>query len=890
MSDEFTPTVDDIDPIETKEWADSLESVIKYEGVDRARFLLEQILKHGDAKGIGLKAGLNTPYINSIPKQAEATLPGDATVINRLTNYMRWNTIAMVMRGGNRDHSLGGHIASYGSIATLFEIGLHYFFHAPSRDHGGDLVYYQGHSAPGIYARAFLEGRLSEEQLDHFRQEVGGKGISSYPHPWLMPEFWRFPTVSMGLGPIMAIYQAQFLKYLNNRGLANTEERKVWAFCGDGEMGEPESLGVLNIAAREQLDNLIFVVNCNLQRLDGPVWGNGQVIQEFERIYRGAGWNVIKLVWGGDWDALFAKDHSGLLVKRINELLDGEFQNLETKDGAYLREHFFGKYPELLELVADMSDEQLQNLQSGGHDPQKVYAAYAAAIKHKGQPTVILAKTVKGYGMGGSGEGQNIAHNAKKMDEADLLNFRDRFEISLTDKQVKSLAFYRPEKDSAELQFLIKQREQLGGMLPHRTIGHEKLKIPSLDTFQRQLDGSGDREFSTTMSFVRILSRCLKDENIKDRIVPIVVDESRTFGMEGLFRQIGIYSPLGQLYQPEDKKQLMYYREDEQGQLLQQGLNESGAMASWIAAATSYASNKVTMIPFYAYYAMFGYQRFGDLAWLAGDICARGFLLGGLAGRTALAGEGLQHQDGHNLLMFSVVPNCISYDICFNYELAVVIQDGMRRMYVDEENIFYYLTMHNENYAHPAMPEDAVDDIIKGMYLFKEAESKAKLHVQLLGSGPILREVIAAAELLQKEFNVSADIWGVTSFNELRKNIQSVLRYNRLRPEKAAKISHVEHCLKDRVGPVIATTDYIKLFADQIRSVIDKPYYVLGTDGFGRSDSRDTLRDFFEVDAKMIAYTALVSLMREGQFKQEQLLKARKKLNIDPDKIEPCKN
>lgn len=887
MAELFTPNPQDVDPIETKEWLDALRSVVKYEGQDRAQFILHSVQDHARTIGVPVASGVTTPYINTIPHTAEQAMPDDGSQLEHLTNIMRWNAIAMVMRGGKVSSELGGHIASYGSIATLYEVGLQHFFHAPSDQHGGDLVYFQGHSSPGIYARAFLEGRLNEKQIGHFRQEIFEGGVTSYPHPWLMPNFWQFPTVSMGLGPLTAIYQARFLKYLHHRGLADTANRKVWAFCGDGEMGEPESQGALFLAGREKLDNLIFVINCNLQRLDGPVWGNGQVIQEFEGVYRGAGWNVIKVIWGQAWCDLLERDKTGLLQKRMSELVDGEYQNYCAKGGAYLREQFFGKYPELLELVKDYTDEQLTQLKDGGHEPQKVFAAYAQATQHTGQPTVILAKTIKGYGMGASGEALNVTHQTKKVASDDLKHFRERFNLDLSDQAIENLDFYRPKDDSPEIQYLKQQRQKLGGSLPARQFTPQSINVPELSVFQMHLDGTGDREISSTMAFVRILGSLLKDKTLGPHVVPIVADESRTFGMEGLFRQVGIYAPEGQKYQPEDKKQLMYYREESSGQLLQEGISEAGAMSSWIAAATSYANSNVPMMPFYIYYSMFGYQRFGDLVWAAGDARARGFILGGTAGRTTLAGEGLQHQDGHNLLMFSFVPNCVSYDPTFAYELAVIIQDGLRRMMVEQEDVFYYLTLMNENYHHPPMPPGIEDDILKGMYLFKESSLPAAQRVQLLGSGTILREVIKAGEILEAQYNIAADIWSVTSFNELRRDIESVARTNRLNADKPPQMSHVEQCLHERSWPVIAATDYIKLFADQIRSAITQPYYVLGTDGFGRSDVRSALRDFFEVDAKMIVYTALKALADQGRFPMTDVVKARDELGIDPNRPEP---
>lgn len=879
-------SADDQDPIETKEWLDALASVIKHEGRERAQFLLKQLSEQAQQTGVPAAAGVTTSYVNTIAPVAEAKMPDDGVMLQKLTNIMRWNAIAMVIKTGKKAPDVGGHLSSFASIATLFEVGLQYFFHAASQQHGGDLVTFQGHASPGIYARAFLEGRLNAKQLDHFRQEVFTEGLSSYPHPWLMPQFWQFPSVSMGLGPLAGIYQARFLKYLEHRKLAITHDRKVWVFCGDGELGEPESLGALNIAGREKLDNLIFVINCNLQRLDGPVWGNGQIIQEYEGVFRGAGWNVIKVIWGSGWDRLFAKDKQGMLKKRISELVDGEYQNYSGKDGAYLREKFFGKYPELQELVADMSDVDLKGLLDGGHDPQKVYAAYAAAVAHTGEPTVILAKTVKGYGLGSAAEGLNIAHNTKKMSNEAILAFRDRFKLPLSDEQAVRMDYYHPGKDSPEIQYLQAQRKKLGGYLPARQVESLPLKTPDLAAFASQMEGTEDREISTTMAYGRILGVLLKDENIKDRIVPILADETRTFGLEGLFRQIGIYSPCAQKYQPEDKHLLMYYREETSGQLLQEGISEAGAMCSWIAAATSYANNRTVMIPFYIYYSMFGYQRFGDFVWSAGDSRARGFILGGTAGRTTLAGEGLQHQDGHNLLMFSFVPNCVSYDPTFNYELAVIIQNGLKCMVEQQEDVFYYITLMNENYTHPAMPKGVEEGIVKGMYLFKSTEPKAKKRVRLLGSGAILREVIAAADILAKDYGIGAEVYSVTSFNELRRDLIAVERHNRLLPKQPKQQTYVEQCLGEGTAPVIAATDYIRLVAEQIRPAVKADYHVLGTDGFGRSATRKVLRDFFEVDAKMIAYTALKALADQGD-KAADLAAALKKLGIDPTRPLP---
>lgn len=880
----------DSDPIETKEWLDALLSVLKVEGAERAEFLVQQLIDKARQQGVALPGALTTPYINTIPVSREAAFSGDKKIEQRIAALIRWNAVMMVLRAGKVSSELGGHIATYASAATLYEVGFNHFWHAASEQHGGDLLYIQGHSSPGIYARAFLEGRLSETQLTHFRQEIGGKGITSYPHPWLMPDFWQFPTVSMGLGPMQAIYQARFLKYLQNRGLLNTEKRKIWMFCGDGEMDEPESLGALSVAGRENLDNLIFVVNCNLQRLDGPVRGNGKIVQELEGVFRGAGWNVIKVLWGSAWDALLAKDKQGLLERVMMETIDGEYQNYRAKDGAYIREHFFGKFPELKAMVADMSDEDLWRLKRGGHDIQKVYSAYKAAVEHTGRPTVILAKTIKGYGMGTAGEGQNITHQQKKMTHEQLLAFRDRFKLAMTDEEVEGLSFHHPGKESPEIKYLQANRKKLGGYLPaRRSRCDETMTAPSLEHFANPLQGSNDREISTTMVFVDILRHILKDKALGPRVVPIVPDESRTFGMEGLFRQIGIYSPVGQLYKPVDADQLMYYREDVKGQLLEEGINEGGAFCSWMAAATSYSTNNLSMIPFYIYYSMFGYQRVGDFVWAAGDMQARGFILGATAGRTTLAGEGLQHQDGHNLLFFSVVPNCVAYDPCFGYELTVIIQDGLRRMLEKQENVFYYLTLMNENYKQPALPKGSEEGILKGMYLLSENKkaSEKRKHVQLLGSGTILNEVIAAAELLEKDFGVTADIWSVTSFSELRKEALAVERDNVLHPSAPAKQTYVAKCLSDRVGPVIAATDYIRLNADQIRGFIKQNYVVLGTDGYGRSDTREQLRQFFEVNRFYIVIASLHALCAEGVVSAKEIEQALAKYSIDAKKPNP---
>lgn len=878
---------DDQDSIETKEWLDALASVIKQEGSERAQFLLGKLLDKAHRRGIQIPQAFNTPYVNTIDPNREAEYPGDEDIEKRLTTLMRWNAIMMVLRAGKKAPELGGHIATYASAATLYEVGFNHFFRAPSKDNPGDLIYYQGHSSPGIYARAFLEGRLTEKQLDHFRQEIDNDdGLSSYPHPWLMPNFWQFATVSMGLGLLQAIYQARFLKYLVNRGLTHND-RKVWIFCGDGEMDEPESRGCLSVAGNEKLDNLILVVNCNLQRLDGPVRGNGKIIQELESFFLGANWNVIKVIWGSNWDPLLAKDKNGLLHRRMMEAIDGEYQNFKAKDGAYVREHFFGKYPELKEMVADMSDSELWHLTRGGHDIHKVYAAYAAAVKHTGQPTIILAKTVKGFGMGNAGEGLNITHQQKKMTIEQLEIFRDRFHLPISNEDIAELKYYTPGPDSAEIKYLQEHRKKLSGYLPQRRAKSEALTVPALDAFKTLLQNTGDREISTTMVFVRWLNILVKDKQCGPRVVPIVPDESRTFGMEGMFRQLGIYSPVGQLYTPVDADQVMYYHEDVKGQILEEGINEAGAFASWMAAATSYSSNDLPMIPFYIYYSMFGFQRVGDAVWAAGDMQARGFILGATAGRTTLAGEGLQHQDGHNLLMFSFVPNCVAYDPTFSYELAIIMQDGLRRMMNLQENIFYYITLMNENYFHPDMPTGVEDGILKGMYQYRKTETKHKLTVQLLGSGTILREVINAGELLEKDHGVNADIWSVTSFSELRKEALAIQRDNNFHPTKKPQVSYVEKCLQDQKGPVIAATDYIRLNADQIRDFVKQPYVTLGTDGYGRSDTRKQLRHFFEVDHRYIVVAALKALADQGEIPAAKVVEAMKKYEIDAEKADP---
>ncbi|WP_210495864.1 pyruvate dehydrogenase (acetyl-transferring), homodimeric type [Patulibacter sp. SYSU D01012] len=861
-------TTADPDPAETREWLEALDAVLAHDGPDRAEDLLARLIAEARARGASPAVPSTTPYVNTIPADQGEELPTDQAVERRVRSLVRWNALASVLRANKESSELGGHIASFQSAATLYEVGFNHFWRAPSEEHGGDLVYFQGHSAPGFYARAFLEGRIPVEQMERFRQETdpSAKGLSSYPHPWLMPEFWQFPTVSMGLGPLMAIYQARFLKYLQGRGIADTKDRDVWVFCGDGEMDEPESMGAIGMAGREKLDNLTFVINCNLQRLDGPVRGNGKVIQELEANFRGAGWNVIKVVWGSKWDRLIQADTEGHLLRLMEETVDGDYQTLKSRDGAYVREHFFGKHPETAKMVEDWTDDEVWALNRGGHDPQKVYAAYAAARAHKGQPTVILAKTIKGYGMGGSGEGQNITHQQKKMTEDVLFAFRDRFGLDLTDEQVKEAAFVRPDEDSEEMRFLLEQRKKLGGSLPaRRPKSSTSLPVPELSAFKAITEGSGDREISTTMAFVRVLAALLRDKALKKHIVPIVPDESRTFGMEGMFRQLGIYSQVGQLYQPEDSEQLMFYREDRQGQILQEGINEPGAFSSWIAAATSYSNNDTPMIPFYVYYSMFGFQRVGDLAWAAGDSRARGFLVGGTAGRTTLNGEGLQHEDGHSLVQAALIPNCVSYDPAYGYELAVIVQDGLRRMYGEQEDVFYYLTVMNENYPQPAMPEGSQEGILRGMHRVREAgiDGKKGKTIRLLGSGTILREVLAAAEALEEEHGVAAEVWSVTSYTELRRDGMAAERHNRLHPDEDRRVPYVAEQLAGDV-PIVAASDYIRELADGIRPFVDAPYTVLGTDGFGRSDYRKALRSFFEVDRRHVVLAALTQLAEQG--------------------------
>lgn len=879
----FTP---DHDPQETQEWLEAIEAVLETEGTERAHFLLETLIDKARRSGAYLPYTATTAYLNSIPTHLQQRHPGNPDMERRIRALVRWNAIMTVLRANQKSPGVGGHIASFQSAATLYDVGFNHFFRAANDKFGGDLVYFQGHSSPGVYARAFLEGRINEDQLDNFRQETGGNGLSSYPHPWLMPDFWQFPTVSMGLGPMQGIYQARFLKYLHDRGIADTSDRKVWVFCGDGEMDEPESLGAISLAAREKLDNLIFVINCNLQRLDGPVRGNGKIIQELESDFRGSGWNVLKVIWGSYWDPLIAMDKDGLLRKRMEECVDGEYQNFKAKGGAYTREHFFGKYPELKEMVAAMSDQDIWRLNRGGHDPHKVYAAYAAATQHKGQPSVILAKTVKGYGMGEAGEAQNTTHQQKSMDIASLKAFRDRFDLPLTDEQVENLSYYRPPADSPEMKYMAERRAEMGGYVPARRRKGNDLSVPALSDFENLLTATGEREISTTMAFVRFLSTLVRDKQIGQYIVPIVPDEARTFGMEGMFRQLGIYSSVGQLYEPQDNDQVMFYKESKDGQILEEGINEAGAFSSWLAAATSYSVSGTQMIPFYIFYSMFGFQRIGDLAWAAGDSRARGFLLGATAGRTTLNGEGLQHEDGHSHLMSATIPNCVSYDPTFAYELAVIMQEGLRRMVQNQEDIYYYITLMNENYTHPAMPKGVEAGILKGMYPFSVSKAKGP-KVQLMGSGVILREVIAAAELLEKDWGVSADVWSVPSFTELRREGLDAERWNMLNPEQKPRISYVEECLAKTEGPVVASTDYMKAFADQIRNFVPRRYIALGTDGYGRSDSREALRSFFEVDRYYVVLAALKALADDGKIPASKAVEAIKKYKIDSKRPNP---
>jgi pyruvate dehydrogenase E1 component len=884
----------DLDPVETREWTDALGAVINADGPERAHFLLERMVDATRRAGGHLPFMPTTEYVNTIPPHLEAKMPGDPNMEWRIRCLVRWNAMAMVVRANRKPGELGGHIASFASSATLYDVGFNHFWRAPSENHPGDLIFHQGHSSPGIYARSFLEGRIAEDQMDLFRMEVAGRGrgLPSYPHPWLLPDYWQVPTVSMGLGPLQAIYQAHFWKYLENRGLIAKSDRKVWCFVGDGESDEPETLGAISLAGREKLDNLIFVVNCNLQRLDGPVRGNGKIIQELEGVFRGAGWNTIKVVWGSYWDPLLARDTDGALRRLMMETVDGEYQAYKAFGGAYTRENFFGKYPETAALVRNLSDDDIWRLNRGGHDPHKVYAAYHAAVNTEGMPTVILAKTVKGYGMGSAGESLNPTHQQKKLDQDAVRAFRDRFRIPIADDKVDDLPYYHPGKDSPEVKYMLERRAALGGFLPQRRRKSKSFAAPELAAFEPITKGTGEREISTTMAFVRGINLLLRDKAIGPHVVPIVADEARTFGMEGMFRQIGIYAPFGQKYRPQDADQLMYYREDTKGQVLQEGISEPGAMSAWMAAASSYSISDVPMLPFYIYYSMFGFQRIGDLAWAAGDMRTRGFLVGGTAGRTTLNGEGLQHEDGHSHLLAGAIPNCRAYDPTFSYEVAVILQDGVRRMLHEQEDCYYYITVMNENYSHPDMPKDSAEGIIKGMYLFKDS-GKAKKNeprVQLLGSGTILREVIAAAELLEKEYGVSADIWSCPSFSELRKDGFDAERWNRLHPEEKQRVPYVTQCLAERQGPAVAATDYVREFADQIRAFMPdgKKYTVLGTDGFGRSDTRENLRHFFEVDRYYIAQAAVSALAAEGKMTVKDVARAIKTWKLNGDKPNPA--
>ena len=880
---------EDLNPPETREWLDALDDVVKHAGAERASFLLLELSKHAINARLRLPSAITTPFSNTIAPSEEKMMPGDVFMERRIRSLVRWNALAMVMRGNDNDEGLGGHISSFSSSATLYDVGFNHFFRGTEGGHPGDLVFYQGHSAPGMYARSYLEERLTEEQLDNFRREVGGHGLSSYPHPWLMPDYWQFPTVSMGLGPIQAIYQARVMKYQQDRGLLDHGDREVWCFMGDGECDEPESLGAISLAGREGMGNLNFVINCNLQRLDGPVRGNGKIIQELEGIFRGAGWNVIKVIWGRKWDRLLEKDKTGLLQKRMDEVCDGELQNYKFNGGAYTREHFFGKYPELLELVADLSDDDIMYLNRGGHDPYKVYAAYAAAVGEHERPTVILAMTVKGYGTGEAGQANNETHALKKLDIKSLKAFRDRFDIPISDAELENVPYYRPPADSPEMRYMLERRQALGGLLPRRRAAMDLLETPPLTAFGNQLKSSGAREVSTTMAFVRMLSSLVKDADIGQRVVPIVPDEARTFGMEGMFRQLGIYSSVGQRYTPQDAGQMMYYKEDIKGQILEEGINEAGAFSAWLAAATSYSTSAYPMVPFYIFYSMFGFQRIGDLAWAAGDSQARGFLIGATAGRTTLNGEGLQHQDGHSHLLASTIPNCVSYDPTYAYELAVIIHDGLHRMYNQGENRFYYITTMNENYIQPEMPQGVEDGIIQGMYQFKVSTAPGDLRVQLLGCGAILREVEAAAAILESDYQVAADIWSMTSVNELQREGKAVQRWNLLHPEVEPRVPYVTRLLRDASGPAVAATDYIKAYADQIREFVPGAYTVLGTDGFGRSDTRSKLREFFEISREYIVLAALKALADEGQIENARVTQAISALGIDPDKSNPVK-
>jgi len=888
-----TPSIPEPDRQALQEWHDAFEDVLRIEGPERASQLLSSLAARLTQTGAALPFAVTTPYRNTIPAHQQAPMPGDLFMERRIRSLIRWNALAMVVRANNRPGDLGGHISSFASSATLYDVGFNHFFRAPNEATGdaGDLVYFQGHASPGIYARSFLEGRLDEQQMDNFRREVDGQGLSSYPHPWLMPDYWQFPTVSMGLGPLQAIHQAHLMKYLQNRGQANVARRKVWAFLGDGECDEPEALGALALAGREKLDNLIFVVNCNLQRLDGPVRGNGKIIQELEGYFRGAGWNVIKVVWGRLWDPLLARDEDGILQQAMDDTVDGEFQNFKAKGGAYVREHFFGQHPQLSAMVSDMTDEDIYRLNRGGHDPYKIYAAYRAAVLHEGQPTVILAKTVKGYGMGDAGESENTTHQVKKLNLEELKQFRDRFDVPLSDKQLRDIPYFRPADDSAERAYLRERRAALGGSMPRRLLDNKTLEMPPLSAFAAQLKGSGERKISTTMAFVRILATLVRDKNIGSRVVPIVPDEARTFGMEGMFRQLGIYSSVGQLYQPEDAEALAAYRESEDGQVIEAGINEAGAFAAWMSAGTAYSNHLHTLIPFYIYYSMFGFQRIGDLAWAAGDLQTRGFLLGGTAGRTTLNGEGLQHQDGHSHVLAATIPNCVSYDPAYAYELAVIIQRGLQHMFVERAPLYYYITVMNEAYEQPAMPEGVEQAIIKGMYCLESDDSEAVSRIRLLASGTLLREALAAAEMLRQDYSVAVQVWSVTSYTELSRDIDDVKRWNMLHADAEPRRAHVETCLQSgdswQDAPVVAVSDYVKALAEPLRGSISAPLHVLGTDGFGRSDTRSQLREFFEVDRRYITLCALSQLAQSNVIGVEVVRSAQQALEISEDKPNP---
>ncbi|MEC7937655.1 MAG: pyruvate dehydrogenase (acetyl-transferring), homodimeric type [Pseudomonadota bacterium] len=881
----------DIDPGETKEWLDALSSLYATHGEERVRHILTELNQKAADSGVELPTAVTSNFCNTIPANREKVMPGDLFMERRIRSLIRWNALAMVMRANERSEGIGGHIATFSSAATLYDVGFNYFFRGATADHLGDLIFFQGHSSAGMYARSFLEGRFSAKQLDNFRREVDVDGLSSYPHPWLMPDYWQFPTVSMGLGPIQAIYQAHIMNYLSAREIVSSEDRKVWTFLGDGECDEPETLGAISLAGRERLENLIFVINCNLQRLDGLVRGNGKIIQELEGIFRGAGWNVIKVVWGRHWDPLLEKDKSGLLLKRMNEVCDGELQNYKFNGGAYTRKHFFGKYPELLDLVKDLSDDQIMALNRGGHDPYKVYAAYAEATAHKGSPTVILAHTVKGYGLGDGGQAANDTHSVKKLNLQNLRRFRDRFGIPISDEQLETVPYYRPEKNSPELSYMRKRRSMLGGNVPSRRSEFGALSVPNLEYFEKLIQSSGDREISTTMAFVRILTSLIKHKEIGKRVVPIVPDEARTFGMEGMFRQMGIFSAAGQKYVPHDREQIMYYKEDKKGIILEEGINEAGAMSAWLALATSYSTHQQAMIPFYIFYSMFGFQRIGDLAWASGDSQARGFLIGATAGRTTLNGEGLQHQDGHSHILANTIPNCKSYDATYAYELAVIIQDGLERMYGNKENFFYYITTMNENYNHPPIPEGVEQGIIAGVYKVDSTKltknKKKSINVNLMGAGTILHEVIAASKILADDYSITSDIWSLTSINELVRDGQEIDRWNMLNPEKNKKMAYIERILEDSNGPFVIATDYMKAYGEQLRKYIPDDLHVLGTDGFGRSDSRETLRNFFEVDRYFIVIATLNILAQQDKISANELKRAIKTFDIDVDKLNP---